>query len=184
MWKMKAQLSLTLLLIAAAVVPGVTAAAQTQPIPGQTLPSYAQPISDQTIKGRIREINNPFNIKVLDDRGYLDSVQLHRGTIINPTGLTLAVGMRVTILGYNSGDVFDANEIDTPYTYAQLPPPVFYGPGWWYPGYVYGWGPRFGLFINSGGWIYRGPFPHSRPYVNPPYPRPYIGHPYVGRPQH
>lgn len=157
--------------------------AQAQPVPNQTLPSYAQPSTEQTIKGRISAINNPFSISVNDDKGYIDTVQLHRGTIINPTGLTLEVGMSVTILGYNAGDHFDANEIDTPYAWwGPIPEPVYYGPGWWYPGYVYGYGPAFGLFIGVGGVLTRGPFPHPYPIVRPPYPHRYVGHPYVGRP--
>lgn len=108
----------------------------------QGLPSYAQPSTEQTIHGRIRSIDSTFHISVNDDKGYVDSVQLHQGTIINPTGLTLAAGMSVTISGYNAGSVFEANEIDTPYDYAVPPPvPVYYGPGWWYPGFPYGWGP-------------------------------------------
>jgi hypothetical protein len=156
---------------------------QAQPLPNQTLPSYAQPNAEQTIKGRINAIVDAFNITVLDDNGYLDNVRLHRGTIINPTGLTLAAGMLVTILGYNAGTYFEANEIDTPYRYSgALPPPVYYGPGWWYPGYVYGYGPAWSLVIGVGGTIVRSPFPHHAPYIHPPYPRPYVSHPYVGRP--
>lgn len=50
--------------------------------------------------------------------------------------------MSVTIIGYNAGSVFQANEIDTPYSYPGPPVvPVYYGPGWWYPGFAYGWGP-------------------------------------------
>lgn len=154
-----------------------------QPIPSQTLPSYAQPNAEQTIKGRISAIADAFDISVLDDNGYVDTVQLHRGTIINPTGLTLAAGMSVTILGYNAGNHFDANEIDTPYTYSgPIPQPVYYGPGWWYPGYVYGYGPAFGLFV-VGGVIVTRPFPHPGPILRPPYPHRYVGHPYVGRPR-
>ncbi len=69
-----------------------------------------------------------------DEQGYVDNVQLHQGTIINPTGLTLAPGMVVSILGYNAGPFFAANEIDTPYTfYAGAPyyqghPWSYYGP--------------------------------------------------------
>ncbi|MGA3037925.1 MAG: hypothetical protein ABSE64_10650 [Vulcanimicrobiaceae bacterium] len=158
-----------------------TQAAQAQPAPIQTLPSYAQPNSQQTIKGRIQSIVDPFHITVADSKGYVDTVQLHQGTIINPTGLTLAAGMSVTILGYSAGDHFDANEIDTPYTYSgPVPGPVYYGPGWWYPGYVYGYGPAFGLTIGGGG-VVRGPFAHSGAVVSPPYPHRYVGRPYVGR---
>lgn len=156
--------------------------AKAQPVPSQTLPSYAQPSSEQTIHGRINSIADAFHITVLDDKGYLDNVQLHRGTIINPTGLTLAGGMSVTIMGYNAGDHFDANEIDTPYTWTEpVPVPVYYGPGWWYPGYVYGYGPSFELMIGVGGGLVRAPFPHRYPVVRPPYPHPYAGRPYTGR---
>ncbi len=44
---------------------------------------------------------------------------MHQGTVINPTGLPLQNGMRVTIYGYNAGSTFAANEID-----AHLPPIV------------------------------------------------------------
>ena len=71
------------------------------------------PSSEQTIRGRITAIDGPFNIRIHDDRGYTDNIELHRGTIINPTGLTLAVAMHVRILGYNAGAVFEANQIDT-----------------------------------------------------------------------
>ena len=76
--------------------------------------------------------------------------------------------MSVTILGVNAGDTFDANEIDTPYTYSgPLPTPVFYGDGYWCPGFAYGYGPSFSLAVVFGGgrpWYYEHrPF-HSRPW--------------------
>jgi hypothetical protein len=40
-------------------------------------------------------------------------VELHNGTIINPTGTTLRSGMRVRVMGNRNGDgTFNANEID------------------------------------------------------------------------
>jgi hypothetical protein len=120
----------------------------------QGVPSYAQPgntSQDETITGRVIAINDVWHITVADDRGFNDTVELHQGTIINPTGLTLAPGMSVTIEGYGNGPVFEANEIDTPYSYGgPLPVPVYYGAGWWYPGYPYGYGPSFNLFFNFG----------------------------------
>lgn len=98
-----------------------------------SVPSYAhhEEVGPQaTIRGRIASIDDKFHITVRDDRGKTESVQLHQGTVINPTGLTLARGMSVTISGYNAGD-FNANEISTPYTYDG--PEVYCGPpGWWY----------------------------------------------------
>lgn len=174
------RLTVLLFAIAAVILPGIGAAQ----VPAQTLPPYAQPKADQTIRGRISAIKGAFNISVDDDKGYVDNVELHRGTIINPTGLTLAVGMSVTILGYSAGAVFEANEIDTPYLYAGPPPTaVYYGPGWWYPGYVYGYGPSFGLsvHVNAGHPVVRrAPFPHAAPVLRPPYPRPNVGRPYTG----
>ncbi len=140
----------------------------------QDLPSYARPPAysdDETIHGRIQSINGVFNLSVRDDRGFVDNVELHQGTIINPTGLRLADGMSVTIRGYNSGSAFAADEIDTPYRYAgPEPAPAYYGPGWWYPGFAYGYGPAFSLgFLFGGTTIVREPW------------RPYYGRPYYGR---
>jgi hypothetical protein len=154
----------------------------------QELPSYAQPVAasdDEVIHGRIAAVDGAFNISVFDDRGFIDNVELHDGTIINPTGLALSPGMSVTIAGYNAGGVFDANQIDTPYSYSgQLPTPVYYGDGYWCPGFAYGYGPAFSLAIvfGFGGYHYaHRPF-HGRPWNG----RRYIGidggaHSYAGR---
>ncbi len=85
----------------------------------QGVPSYGRPsaAAEETIHGRIESILGPFAIVVRDDRGFLDSVALRQGTIINPRGLRLAVGMSVTIVGYNAGATFSAIEIDAPYDY-------------------------------------------------------------------
>jgi hypothetical protein len=106
---------------------------------------------DQQIQGTVASINGTWNITVADANGYADSVDLHQGTIINPTGLTLEPGMSVTIDGYADGPNFDAMEIDTPYQYSgPAPVAVYYGPGSWYPGYAAGWGPSFSLVFNVG----------------------------------
>ncbi len=115
----------------------------------QEVPSYANGDANQQIQGTVSSINDTWNISVTDSNGYTDSVELHQGTIINPTGLTLEPGMSVTIAGYPDGSNFDAMEIDTPYQYEGPPPtPVYYGAGAWYPGYAYGWGPSFSLFFD------------------------------------
>ncbi len=150
------------------LVPGVLAATLATAVfalpaiaKAQSAPSYADPgygnNGEETIHGRVYTIDGTFDIRVSDDRGFVDHVHLHQGTIINPTGLTLAPGMDVTVLGYNAGSVLEANEIDTPYSYdGPAPVPVYYGPGWWYPGYDYGYGPSFslGLVFGNGGWYY------------------------------
>jgi hypothetical protein len=123
----------------------------------QDVPSYAQPSGsdDAQIRGRVASFDGAYALGVRDDKGYIDNVQLHEGTIINPTGLTLAPGMVVSILGYNQGSYFSANEIDTPYNYdGGVPyygghPWDYYGPsiglsfyfgnsGWWHGGYFHG----------------------------------------------
>jgi hypothetical protein len=163
----------------AAIIAGLTLAPF--PTAAQT-PSYAQPTSpnsEQVINGHIASIVGKYEITVRDERGYLDDVHLHQGTIINPTGLTLEPGMRATIVGYNAGKWFEANEIDTPYHYLPVPVPVYYGPGWWYPGLPYGYGPSFSLVVG-GGHVARRPFIHT---VAPPPPHipPALHEPFVGR---
>jgi hypothetical protein len=117
----------------------------------QGVPSYASGGASQQIQGTVSAINDTWNISVTDTNGYTDSIALHQGTIINPTGLTLEPGMNVTIDGYPDGSNFDAMEIDTPYQYEGPPPvAVYYGPATWYPGYAYGWGPSFSLFFDLG----------------------------------
>jgi hypothetical protein len=101
-------------MIVTAGLPG-RAIAQTQPSSESTSPT-------QTIHGHIMAVDGPFNIRIRDDQGYEDYVELHRGTIITPTGLTLTVAMDVKVMGYTNGSVFEANEIDTRYTYAGPPP--------------------------------------------------------------
>ena len=104
---------------------------------------------DQQIQGTVTSINGAWNITVADVNGYRDSIALHQGTIINPTGLTLAPGMNVTIDGYADGANFDATQIDTPYQYnGPAPTAVYYGAGDWYPGYAAGWGPSFTLVFD------------------------------------
>jgi hypothetical protein len=113
--------------------------------------SYADNGANQQIQGTISSIDGTWNLTVNDANGSSDSVALHQGTIINPTGLTLEDGMSVTIDGYADGPNFDAIEIDTPYQYqGPAPVAVYYGPGTWYPGYANGWGPSFSLVFNSG----------------------------------
>ena len=107
------------------------------PVLADPLPSYAVGTTDETIHGTIASVEGPNQISVRDARGFLDNVTLHRGTIINPTGLMLQPGQTVTIAGKTQGNVFSANEIDTPYHTVALAP---YYPGYGYYGYPYGRG--------------------------------------------
>jgi hypothetical protein len=114
------------------------------------LPSYAtSPTSgDGQIRGRILSFDGGYVATVTDEKGYVDNVRLHQGTIINPTGLTLAPGMTVSVLGYDDGSYFSANEIDTPYTY-YTGIPYYDGHPWDYYGPTIGLGFYFG---NVGWW--------------------------------
>jgi len=115
----------------------------------QDTPSYAtQPYAaDQNIHGRIVNFDGGYNLGVRDERGFVDNVQLHPGTVINPTGLTLAPGMVVSIVGYNAGSYFAANEIDTPYQY-DSGVPYYAGHPWNY----YGPSISLGFFFGNAGW--------------------------------
>jgi hypothetical protein len=129
----------------AALISATPLAAQAQDIP-----SYAQPAAvsnDEQLHGRIVSFDGQYNLQVRDERGFVDNVELHQGTIINPTGLTLAPGMIVSIDGYNNGPYLAANEIDTPYTYED---DVAYYDG--YPWYHYGSDIGLGFYFGNVGW--------------------------------
>jgi hypothetical protein len=113
------------------------------------LAASAQVPGQQQIQGRVTAFDGRFNLHVIQQNGEVDAIQLHQGTIINPTGLTLSPGMTVTVVGEPQGNVFAANEIDTPYqeTYAYGTP--YYGPYWGpYLGYP---GPTFDFGFGFGG---------------------------------
>jgi hypothetical protein len=167
----------------------------------QDVPSYAQPApsGEGQIRGRITSFDGAFSVIVRDERGYNDNVQLHPGTIINPTGITLAPGMVVSILGYNAGSYFSANEVDTPYTYySGIPyysghPWDYYGPsvslafffgnpGWWHGSYFYGPHHYYGgvrvydsVHVTNVYRSYGGSF-QGRSYVAPPERGGYYAH--------
>jgi hypothetical protein len=133
---------------AGAFAGALAVAALALPAAADPTPSYAVGSSDETIHGTVASVNGPYDISVRDARGFIDNVTLHQGTIINPTGLTLAPGQTVTILGRTDGAAFAANEIDTPYqTLAAIYPYGYYG----YP-YYYGdgFGPRYAVRVGFG----------------------------------
>ena len=140
------RLIVTLVMASAALTLPLAASAQT--------PSYAS--QDQQIHGRVVSFNGAYSLQVRDDNGYIDNVELHQGTIINPTGLTLAPGMIVSIDGYNAGSYFVANEIDTPYTfYGDVP--YYLGHPWYY----YGPSVSLGFFFGHTGWWHGGGIGHT-----------------------
>lgn len=184
------------------IVAAVAAAALLSPLAAeaQGVPSYAQPApsyaGEENIHGRIAAFDGRFNLTVRDERGFVDNVHLHQGTIINPVGITLEAGMVVSILGYNAGPYLEANEIDTPYTFVVgVPywddhPWWYYGPsvslnfffgnlGWWHGTYLRG-GFRYvgGARAYSApiAPVYRGGSFQGRAYVAPPARGGYVAH--------
>jgi len=149
----------------------VAATAQLVPSNAYAVPEQTQSQADQsenevgTIAGEIASVDGPFNIRFADDRGFLDEVQLHPGTIVIPNGLQLAVGMHLTIEGsFDEDGIFQADQVDAEYPYAgEPPPPAYYGPGWWYPGFAYGYGPAFCLALDGSGSddLVQRPFSHA-----------------------
>jgi hypothetical protein len=148
------QTALTAAVVFAALSVGASSGAK-----AQGLPSYAT--SEESIHGRIVSVDGTYRLQVRDDRGFTDNVRLHDGTVINPTGLRLAAGQSVTILGRANGKTFEANEIDTPYNSYYAAPVVPYGfaypyayapyayAPYGYYGYPYPlYGPRFGFGIG------------------------------------
>ena len=132
-----------------------------QSAPPPPPPSYARPAvpnGEEVVSGRIVSFDGKYHLVVNDDRGFADNVEMRQGTIINPTGLQLAPGMRVTIAGYNRGSYFAANQIDTPYTqygfaypaYPVVPYGAYPYPGWGYGGLSIGIG--FGGYGHFGGY--------------------------------
>jgi hypothetical protein len=168
----------------------------------QGYPSYAQPpeptyaSGEENIHGRIIAFDGRYALSVRDERGFVDSVQLHQGTIINPTGITLEPGMVVSVLGYNAGSFLAANEIDTPYIltvgvpYWAGHPYWYYGPsvslnlffgnpGWWHGSYFHG-GFRYvgGARVYSQPFrpVYRGGAFQGHTYIAPPARGGYVPH--------
>jgi hypothetical protein len=113
------------------VLIGATAASLacflTGPAAAQPFPTYAQPLGDTRLSGTVVQFQpGSFNLGLLDDRGFVDRIVLHIGTIILPIGIDLTTGMRVSIVGQNAGALFVANEIDRDDPLAE-PPPAWYG---------------------------------------------------------
>ena len=108
---MTKRLASSALILAALVLP-IAARAETSN-------SAARPC-EETIHGTIDSIDGKYDFTVRDGRAGLKGVTMHRGTIIEPIGLQLKSGMRVTICGHATEGTFDANEIDAPVEYLEM----------------------------------------------------------------
>jgi len=129
------------------------------------VPSYATGASgnEETIQGQIQSIDGQYTIRLEDVRGFVDSVTLHDGTVINPNGTQLAAGQDVTIVGHANGRTFEAVEID-------LAPPDDSGASAAQGGY----GPS--TSYESPAYYDGDAYPYPYP-VYPVYPYPYWGYP-------
>ena len=112
----KRLLTMRLLAISFAVLLGA-GALLTQVASAQPVPSYAQRGSDtqpregqETITGTVSLVQGEY-VEIQDDRGYIDRIDFTTETLMRPSGLRLHKGMRVTVTGYNQGQIFDAYEI-------------------------------------------------------------------------
>jgi hypothetical protein len=110
------------------------------------VPSYASGPPPETIAGTIYAINGRYTLTLEDVRGFEDSITLHDGTIITPSGVTLGSGQGATITGHTAGKTFAADEIDIdPQTISNaqnvLPASDYYAlaDGVQFPGYAFGY---------------------------------------------
>lgn len=126
----------------------------------QYVPSYATPVARQeSIKGILTGFDGAYIVYMRDDRGYDDHITMHEGTVINPTGIKLVEGMRVTIYGNTNGSTFAANRIDvSPPNYGgnpyySNPYGNSYGSPYGGSPYYGGWSPWWGVGVGWwGGW--------------------------------
>ena len=81
--------------------------------------NYAISSGERTIHGTIVSIDGKYGLTVHDDHAGIEGVTMHRGTVIDPTGLQLKPGMHITIAGRADERTFNANEIDAPAEYLE-----------------------------------------------------------------
>ncbi len=143
--------------LAAAVLclalPGLAGAQESVPGYGtQPVPGYGTPVAHQEqIKGVLTGFDGTYTVYMRDDRGFDDHVSLHQGTMINPTGIKLVEGMRVTMWGNANGSTFEAYRIDVGGGGGYYPDSSGYG----YGGYGYG-GYGGGYYPGGYGYGYGG----------------------------
>ncbi|HYZ15764.1 MAG TPA: hypothetical protein VE591_05155 [Candidatus Acidoferrum sp.] len=66
------------------------------------------------VRGIIASVNGTSDLTVYNGEGFTENVELHKGTIIAPTGLQLQPGMHISVLGYQAGTAIDADRITGP----------------------------------------------------------------------
>jgi hypothetical protein len=151
-----ARILAALIALATAALPVSAPAQDRGAAPGASTPSYAR--TDESVRGRIVSFDGGYNLEVNDERGFVDYVRLHPGTVINPTGIRLVPGMSLTVYGETRGNTFSANEIDTPYqplaAYPVYPAPYPYAYPYPYPVYAYPF--SVGIGIGFGPVFHRG----------------------------
>ncbi|HTJ26327.1 MAG TPA: hypothetical protein VMA36_09180 [Candidatus Limnocylindria bacterium] len=81
--------------------------------------TYEMRSVDHTLRGVILSVDGKYGLTVRDARTAVESVTLHQGTVITPTGLRLKPGMQVTIAGHLDGATFAANEVVAPAGYLE-----------------------------------------------------------------
>lgn len=83
------------------------------PVAAQQTTFTGQSLGDQRVDGIVvRFKEGTYELGLRDDRGNLDTVELHNRTIIFPIGADLTPGQRVSIVGRADGTSIVANEID------------------------------------------------------------------------
>ena len=127
-------------------------------------PSYAQSgPGDETISGTIYQVTGRYTLTLEDDRGFIDNVSLHNGTVITPSGLGLGSGQIATMTGHTSGKTFEADEIDVDPSSISSGQAVLPGGdyatavnGGDYPAYAFGYDPTYSSGVLYFGQTYYG----------------------------
>ena len=103
-------------------------------------------LTQNQVQGTIAQIVGKYDIRVKTTRGDLQDVTLQRGTIINPTGMTLRPGIRVIVRGTATANSIAAKQIDTPF-HREASPVAEVGA---YPGGTFG---PYGFGLGDAGFF-------------------------------
>jgi invasion protein IalB len=115
---MSTQLRFVVVVIAMKRLLGTAAIAAALALPSGAFAATSQSAQQQhdnmTIQGVVSSIDGKWNLTVQQDSGFIQNVALERGTVIAPTGMRLATGMQITVVGYEDGPYIDAVRIAGP----------------------------------------------------------------------